>query len=96
MTSGRSIKFIFPSLSLQDGAKATNPFASDAPAASAPADNSNTPNILDLFGMQDAPAAASEVSVQLCIDQDVSILNYRLRYSSAINYGRVNYCYFSD
>ena len=50
-------------MSLKDGAKATNPFASDAPAAPAPADNSTTPNILDLFGMQDAPAAASEVSV---------------------------------
>ena len=50
-------------LSLQDGAKATNPFATDAPAAPAPADNSNTPNILDLFGMQDAPSAASEVGV---------------------------------
>ena len=54
---------IFLSLSLQDGAKATNPFASDAPAAPAPADNSNTSNILDLFGMQDGPATASEVGV---------------------------------
>ena len=52
----------------QDGAKATNPFATDAPtAAVAPSDNSNTPNILDLFGMQGAPPAASEVNLKLTL-----------------------------
>lgn len=65
----------------KDGAKATNPFASDAPAAPAPADNSTTPNILDLFGMQDAPAAASEPAkssddlLQLSGNPFASVLN---------------------
>ena len=66
-------------LSLQDGAKATNPFATDAPAAPAPADNSNTPNILDLFGMQDAPSAASEVGVHATL---------LLTSAEAVNIGR--------
>jgi len=65
----------------KDGAKATNPFATDAPAAPAPADNSNTPNILDLFGMQDAPSAASEPAkssddlLQLSGNPFASVLN---------------------